>query len=184
MTQTNWIYHFDQNGNIIRNESIMNILPKLRTLPDDIFKYYVLAYDYVRSPYKFRPEDEAKLMAARMAFKEDNFPEEDPEVVEELRSVIYDEKIETVRALRNRIHFLNLQLIDETDTSKMTANISTCDKLQAMLDRKLEEIKEAEEDIKLTKGRELSLIEKMQRSKKIYQMRVANVRDIQTDNKE
>jgi hypothetical protein len=156
----------------------MNILPLLSRLDDDTLKYYVLAYDYVRSPYKFRPEEESKLMAARMAFKEDKIEKEDERIIEELRSVIFDEKVETVRALRNRIHFLNMQLIDETDTSKMTSNIATGDKLQAMLDRKLEEIKEAEEDIKLTKGRELSLIEKMQRSKKIYQMRVSNVRDI------
>jgi hypothetical protein len=153
----------------------MNVLPLLRDLEDDKLKYYVLAYDYIRSPYKFRPEEEARLMAARMAFKKDVFEEEDPAVIEELRSVIYNEKIETIRALRNRIDYLNRQLISDNNEDKMVSFIGPIDKLQAMLDKKLEEVKEEDEQIKLTKGRELSLIEKMQRNKKIYLMKASNV---------
>jgi len=171
MTQEDWLYHFDKKGDIVRNEKILNAIPKLSALDDKSFKYYVLAYDHVRSPYKFRPESDAKLMAARLSFGIDKIPDEDQDVIRELRSVIYDEKHETVINIRKKIKLLNEKIISEEDFKELKAIMTTIDKLQEMQDSLMEEIKEKSESVKLGKGKTLSLLEQMRHNKKLFDLK-------------
>lgn len=171
MIEKEWIYHFDEKGSLVRNKSVEGALPRLSSLDDNWFKYYVLAYDYIRSPYKFRPVADAKLMAARMSFGLDGLPEdEDEKVIEELKSVIYDEKHETVVNLRTKIKLLNDKLLEEDDPKELPKIMTTIDKLESMQDSILEKIKEKSEEINIGKGRSLSLIEKLKRNKKLYEL--------------
>ena len=171
MTDREWIYYFNDKGEIIRNKEILNIFPRLAKLSDEEFKYYVLVYDHVRSPYKFRPRKEVQIMAARLAFKKDEIVEEDKKVVIALRSMLYDEKHETVIALRTKINALNDEILAEEDNKKLTVTMTTIDRLQSMLDKVMEQIKEKSDTVNIGKGKKLSLLEELQRNRKLYEMK-------------
>lgn len=177
----NQLYRVNKAGTIEFNEQVLNLLPSLRKVPQDVLEYIVLAYDYLYSPVKMRPIKERKIYASRKVWGNIKIlPEEDERYktvmdkwISDFKMCIYDDRIETVEACRTKIAFLNKELSDpaQVDSRKMADIGKGIDVLQKRIDNLEEEIIEEEEKMELQGDKKESYIEKIRRNKKLYEIK-------------
>ena len=162
---------------IIPTRDALSLCPELNYLSDKEFEYIIIVYDYVFSPWYRRPKNERKDIALKKLFGEKTVHIEQREAVkvgiEAYKSIIYDERRETIDACKTKIQILNDKLTDPAILkSKELADLdASINILQKRIDKNQEELDTEEEKIDIIGNRKLSWIEKMKRSKRLYEIK-------------
>lgn len=169
-----WIFHTDEQSNIILDPDAIKLCPELGLLSLDEVRYIAMVYDNVKSPYRFMAQDTRRNHAIQMIWKGRGGikPEKDPKVRQGIiayKSMIYCPKRETREKLIEKKQVLDMNLIAESEPRKLKGIIEATDIIQRRIEVYTSEIdREKEESIAIKGGKQLSLIEIYQRNQKKF----------------
>ena len=155
------------NGRIELIPEAIGLVPTFNTLTEQQIKFLIIAYDYTGSPYKMKPEDYRIDMAEKITgLKKKDIPEH---VKEEFISCIYDMKRERKQMFQRKLISLQRDFETETNTSKLKDSATIMGFIENKIDDMDKEIIREEEMNVILKGeRSLSFLERMIRSRKLY----------------
>lgn len=166
------VFQIDRNYKVIVNPEAAKLVPELQSLDHDQLLYTILVVDYVDGPYRKKPLDERKLMAARRVYSKDSIKETEKLInaMVAYKGLVFDIRRETSDALKKKIRQLHKQLMDPNVSDRQIVSI---DKSISFLEKRVESIErdldiEEKESIEIKGGRKLSMIEKWQRNQKQF----------------
>ncbi len=155
------------------------LAPMLKSLDAKQMLYIILAYDY-HGPYHQLPREEARRSARVQVYG--SLDGEDPEksdlmynAIRSYMSLQYDSKRSTIQVYIEKTKRLQHSLLgteSSTEINKILKSITLLEKASEELQK---EVDKDEDMLQLEGDGKLSLLEKMQQSKKIYKMHNANV---------
>lgn len=168
------VFQVDRNYKVIANPEAIKLVPELQSLSMEQFWYVVLVVDYVDGPFRRKPIEERKLLAARTVFGKDKIMKESERVqnaMEAYKGLIFDIRRETLDALKSKVMKLHKDLLRVDVTPSAIQNI---DKSISFLEKRITSIErdldlEEVETIEIKAGRKLSMLEKWQRNQKKFQ---------------
>ena len=174
------VFQVDRNYKVVANPEAIKLVPELRSLTMEQFWYVVLVVDYVDGPFRRRPIEERKILAARKIFGKDKKLKESEKVLnamEAYKGLVFDIRRETLDALKSKVMKLHKELLRPDVTPNSIQNI---DKSINFLEKRILSIErdldlEEEESIEIKAGRKLSMLEKWQRNQKQYEEYKAEV---------
>ena len=165
------VFQVDRNYKIMVNPEAARLVPELQSLSMDQLWYVILVADYVDGPFRKKPLEERRILAARKIFGKDKKMQESEKVknaMEAYTGLVFDIRRETVDALKTKVISLHKELLQPSATAK---TIEQIDKSITFLEKRITSIErdldiEEQEHIELKAGRQLSMIEKWQRNQK------------------
>lgn len=168
------VFQIDRNYKVIANPDAVKLVPELRSLTMEQFWYIVLVTDYVDGPFRRKPIEERRILAARKIFGKDKRMKESEKVLnamEAYKGLIFDIRRETLDALKSKVMKLHKELLRPDISPSQIQNI---DKSINFLEKRIISIErdldlEEEESIEIKAGRKLSMLEKWQRNQKQYE---------------
>lgn len=168
------VFQIDRNHKVIANPDAVKLVPELRSLTMEQFWYVVLVTDYVDGPFRRKPIEERRILAARKIFGKDKRMKESEKVLnamEAYKGLIFDIRRETLDALKSKVMKLHKELLRPDISPSQIQNI---DKSINFLEKRIISIErdldlEEEESIEIKAGRKLSMLEKWQRNQKQYE---------------
>lgn len=162
------IYTLDREGKIILHEDSIKLSPILMDLSEAELRYIILVYDYVCSPYARKPIDDRRELAIRDLgdIDESKLLRE----IDELNSLIFDSKRYTIDLFINKISKLNKDLMDTEDSKEIESLDKSISILQKRVDEYEADLVKDNDRVILKGGKELSLLERMKRSKKLWEL--------------
>ena len=154
------------------------LCPGLSLLKEDTLKYIIYVYDNSKkNPLSRKPEHERKIQAKRWLWNNDTKNPESSsrvrEAINEYKSLIYDEREEIINACKSKLAILNKEIakpdvIDSKQLSDLDKSISLLQKRVEQLEK---EIDLEEEMVELKGNKELSWLERMKRSRELFQIK-------------
>lgn len=173
------VFNVDVNGGIILSDEAVKLCPKLKLLTKEQLLYIILAYDYSNGPYRRKPLQERQKLAKRRVWGNKEFdPESFKKIVEageEYTSLIYDHNKQMRDVLLEKLDTLNLELIRETQTHKITGLLKAQEAIELRIDSYDQKIDIREQAAILKGDKKLSFIEEMQRNRAEYLKRAKDV---------
>ena len=168
------VFQISKDYKVIANPEAAKLVPELQSLSSDQLWYVVLVVDYVDGPFRRKPLEERKLLAARKIFKKDKVMKESEKVLnamEAYKGLVFDIRRETLDALKSKVMKLHKELLRDDITPTAIQNI---DKSISFLEKRITSIErdldlEEEETLDLKAGRRLSMLEKWQRNQKKFE---------------
>ena len=156
------------------NPEAARLVPELQSLSMDQLWYVILVVDYVDGPFRKKPLDERRILAARKIFGKDKAMKESDKVknaMEAYKGLVFDIRRETVDALKTKVQKLHTELLQPDATAR---GIEQIDKSISFLEKRITSIErdldiEEQEHIELKAGRKLSMIEIWQRNQKRFE---------------
>lgn len=168
------VFQVDRNYKVIVNPEAVKLVPELRSLTTEQFWYVVLVVDYVDGPFRRKPIEERKILAARKIFGKDKAMKESKKVLnamEAYKGLVFDIRRETLDALKTKVMRLHKELLRPEVTPSAIQNV---DKSISFLEKRIISIEkdldlEEEESIEIKAGRKLSMLEKWQRKQQQHE---------------
>jgi len=167
------LFKIKKTGEIEIDKELLKLCPLLSELTINEFKYMVVAYDYIDSPWCRKPEEERKQIAARTYLQGSKQPEDTKlfkNAMEEYMSCIYDPLLYTIDQYNTKIYNLHKKLTLTDNSSEITSY----DKSISILQKRIEEMKvhhKQDDEMLVLKGkRKLSLLEQWKRNKRLYRI--------------
>jgi hypothetical protein len=165
------VFQIDRNYKVIANPDAVKLVPELRGLSTEQFWYVVLVADYVDGPFRKKPPQERRILAARKVFGKDKKVKESERVknaIEAYKGLVFDIRRETLDALKTKVQKLHNDLLRDDITPSQIQGI---DKSISFLEKRILSIErdldmEEQETLDLKAGRKLSFIEQWQRNQK------------------
>lgn len=171
------LFKVNKQGEIELFPEVIQLCPVLKDIPQKLLCYLICAYDYVDSPWHRRPFEERKDLAKKKYLEENEEPEKRSifnKAIEEYESCIYESRTATIENHKNKIHKFN-NLLSASDNYNDIVNYDkSIAILQKRIDELTEQVKAEEEVIELRGKGKLSLIEKLKRSKKLWELNKKN----------
>lgn len=167
------VFQVNKDFTVMLNPEAAKLVPELQSLTSDQLWYIILVIDYVDGPFRRKPLEERKIMAARTVFKKDSV-KEGPKVLNAMtayKGLVFDIRRETVDALKSKVIKLHKELLRDSTTPSQLQSI---DKSITFLEKRIDSIEmdldmQEKENIELKAGRKLSMLEKWQRNQKQHQ---------------
>lgn len=175
------IFQLNSKGTVVLHNDAYKLCPELKNLTEEELLYVILAYDY-KSPYHNFPEEERIRKAKRQIWKTKDYEFEDVEyidnAIEFYKSLQYDIDQEILRNYQEKIDQLNARLQKTDANAEIKSIISVID----IMEKKIADIQEKldkdnEININLKGNIKLSLLERMQRSRELYEKRRNYIKD-------
>jgi hypothetical protein len=161
------------NGNIELVPDAISLVPAFAKLSQSHIKYLVIAYDYVDGPYKRKPEEVRKDLAKKATGLTDH--DFDFDTIEEFKACLYDVKRDRKQLYQKKLIMVQGQFEVEINTAKLKDLSNVMEFLEKKISDFDEEILKEEEALIVLKGnRQLSLIEKFIRNRKLYNIDKTN----------
>ncbi|MAH46773.1 hypothetical protein CMI37_13170 [Candidatus Pacearchaeota archaeon] len=165
------LFKLTKDNSVILHKDCYKLCPELKALTEKQMLYVILAYDY-KSPYVQLPLEERRRTARSQVYKS---MEKDPEkkklvsdAIEMYMSLQYEPKRETLDTYQSKIKMLERELMATLDTTEITKITRSIQHLMKSYDEVQKEIERSEIMEELEGGGKLSLLEKMQNSRKLY----------------
>jgi len=160
------IYRIIQ-GRIELMPEVISIVPSFSKLSEEKLKFLIIAYDYTGSPFKMKPENYRIDMAEKLTgVKRNDIPES---VKEEFISCIYDLKRDKKELFQKKLASIQLRFETESNVSQLKELSLLMDFIEKRItDLDSEILHEEEMDVVLKANRKLSLLEKLIRNRKLY----------------
>lgn len=168
------VFKVDDKFKVILNPDAVKLVPELSQLTEQELLYVILAVDYSDSPFRMKPLEERKILAARRAFKAEYSEAFESEkfitAMNAYKGLIFDMRRETLDMYKRKVMILQKELFREDLSNKQMMEI---DKSINFLEDRIQNISsaldQAEKDNLQIKGqRQLSWLEKWQRNQKEY----------------
>jgi hypothetical protein len=146
---------------------VISIVPSFSKLSEEKLKFLIIAYDYTGSPFKMKPENYRIDMAEKLTgVKRNDIPES---VKEEFISCIYDLKRDKKELFQKKLASIQLRFETESNVSQLKELSLLMDFIEKRItDLDSEILHEEEMDVVLKANRKLSLLEKLIRNRKLY----------------
>lgn len=168
------VFQIDRNFKVMASPEAAKLVPELQSLTMEQLWYVILVVDYVDSPFRRKPIEERKLLAARKVFGKDKVMKESEKVLnamEAYKGLVFDIRRETLDALKSKVMKLHKELLRPDVTPSAIQNV---DKSISFLEKRITSIErdldlEEQETIEIKAGRQLSMLEKWQRNQKKHQ---------------
>jgi len=166
------VFQVDKDYTIMVNPEAAKLIPELQALTQQQLWYVILVADYVDGPFRRKPPEERRILAARKIFKKDKKMKESERVknaIEGYKGLVFDIRRETLDALKTKVLKLHNDLL-LADTSQAIKNI---DSSISFLEKRITAIErdldlEEQENLHIKGDLKLSFIEKWQRNQKKY----------------
>ena len=168
------LFKLNKDFTVILHPECYKLCPALKTLSEKQMRYLILAYDY-DSPYRLLPLEERQRTARAQVYGSVTIdPEEESKLVkssvEIFTSLQYDARRESKEVYLTKILRLEKELVSATSTQEIT-NITKSIKLLMDAIRDIEKEMVKDESLEeLEGGGKLSLLEQLQKNKKLYKM--------------
>lgn len=175
------IFQLNSKGTVVLHNDAYKLCPELKNLTEEELLFMILAYDY-KSPYHKFPEEERIRKAKRQVWntKDFEFKNKDyiDKAIEFYKSIQYDIDQEILRNYQEKIDKLNAKLQDTELNAEIKSIISVIDIMEKKINDIQERIdKDNEININLKGNIKLSLLERMQRSRELYEKKRNYMKD-------
>ena len=162
-------------GEIKVTKEAKDLIPDFAKLTEPEFHFIVLVEDMIYSPFHRMNRKDRISYAKVIVWGDDQIKIEKKDshllkCMEYYKSLVYDERRETVSACREKISSLSevLRRPSLTDASEINNLMKSITALQIVIDNNEKELLQDEHRIILKGKQELSLLEKMKRSRELY----------------
>jgi len=172
------VFTIDKDKNVVPTKDALSLVPELAELSDEEFKYIIIVYDQRFSPYWQKPIEERKILALKRLYggKKPKIEEKEKvkKGIEAYKSITYDERYEAIDAGKSKLARLNSNLADPNIiNSRDLADIEKAIEIvQRMVDKNLEQVIRDEEKVNIKGDKGLSWLEKMRRSRKLFELKM------------
>jgi len=160
-----------------------SLVPSFSSLTENQLRFLIIAYDYTSSPYKMKPLSFREDMAEKITkIKRKDISQE---IKDEFISCIYDIKRDKKELLQKKLISIQNGFETEESLTKLKELSSLMDFIEKKIsDVDAEIIREDEMEVILKGERKLSLLEKIIRSRKLYNVekRVNRIVDSSNNN--
>tara|TARA_Y100001951_G_scaffold88783_1_gene80631 strand:+ start:263 stop:790 length:528 start_codon:yes stop_codon:yes gene_type:complete len=167
------LFKLAKDNSVILHKDCYKLCPELKVLTEQQMLYVILAYDY-KSPYVQLPLEERRRTARSQVYKSMKMDPEKKKIVSNAIqlyiSLQYEPKRETLDTYQSKIKMLERELMATLDTTEITKITRSIQHLMKSYDEVQKEIERSEIMEELEGGGKLSLLEKMQNSRKLYSL--------------
>ena len=167
------LFKLAKDNSVILHKDCYKLCPELKVLTEQQMLYVILAYDY-KSPYVQLPLEERRRTARSQVYKSMKMDPEKKKLVSNAIqlyiSLQYEPKRETLDTYQSKIKMLERELMATLDTTEITKITRSIQHLMKSYDEVQKEIERSEIMEELEGGGKLSLLEKMQNSRKLYSL--------------
>ncbi len=167
------VFKVNNNFDVILNPDAVKLAPELSALTKEELLYVILVIDYSDSPYRMKPLEERRAMAAKRIFGDTKKNVEPVKVLNAMdcyKSLVFDIRRETKDIYVEKITVLQREtLTKDVSFARMKEIDSTISFLQTRIDSIDKSLYTEEINNIVLKGkRELSYIEEWQRKQRDY----------------
>lgn len=167
------VFKVNNNFDVILNPDAVKLVPELTALTKEELLYVILVVDYADSPYRMKPLEERRAMAAKRIFSDTKKNVETAKVLNAMdcyKSLVFDIRRETKDIYSEKISVLQREtLTKDVSFGRMKEIDSTISFLQTRIDSIDKSLYTEEISNIVLKGkRELSYIEEWQRKQRDY----------------
>ena len=163
------IFRVDSNFQLILSLDAARLCPELVDVSEDELKYIILAYDYLESPFRKKPEDERKRIAKRRVWKNSKkVPENNAKIkkaINAYQSLIYDSKRISIENYKQKVATFNKEISISEDIKIIKEKVTLVEFFEKKIHEYEDDVKADELNLELNlKGnKQLSQVEVWQR---------------------
>ena len=169
------LFYLDNKKKSLLHRECYELCPELRLITSEEVLFIVLAEDY-KSPYNRFPREERIRRAKRHVWGTSDAKNENKQTVKNAmklyRSLQYDVKRETMINYVKKIELINKEMLEDNSSMNIKKHVEAISLLQKEIDKLQDDIDMNElKLVQLEGGGKLSLLEQMQASKELYELK-------------
>ena len=165
-----------QNGQVVVNDLAVFLCPTLNKLKSNELIYIARVYDSVGSPYRLRPIEDRRRIAAAKCWPDspEYIPEENEKIaaaIMEFQGCVFNHNYHIRDKLLTKLIRLEEQLTAETTAQKIKGIMETMELVSKKIDELNDKILQKESELELRGGGDLTFIEQWQINQEEFKKR-------------